>query len=190
MMFKSDDGHDALQESVGSVMRQEDDTVESIASHTNGDILNYEGATPSAVKDKSCAEKEVQGTKQQDYTKTSRKGAKTDPHQAKQAESAPSNASLSSTASSSAVDTSDGVLSGNSAASSIKRSFEFLDNMDLSIKNVRDPSASFFFGVGMYAKEWSQDEKESLVAFAKRYIIRGSNRKEHDDCFKKRRTVG
>ena len=102
MMFKSDDGHDALQESVGWVMRQEDDTVESNASHTNGDILNYEGATPSAAKDKSSAEKEVQGTEQQE-TKTSMKAAKTDSHQARQAESAPSNASLSSTASSSAV---------------------------------------------------------------------------------------
>eukprot|EP00579_Thalassiosira_antarctica_P023966 CAMPEP_0201981558 /NCGR_PEP_ID=MMETSP0904-20121228/73909_1 /ASSEMBLY_ACC=CAM_ASM_000553 /TAXON_ID=420261 /ORGANISM="Thalassiosira antarctica, Strain CCMP982" /LENGTH=188 /DNA_ID=CAMNT_0048534153 /DNA_START=1 /DNA_END=567 /DNA_ORIENTATION=- len=187
-MFTSDDEHDAPKEPAGWSIRQEDDTANTNNSpRTNGDIWNDQDATSNAAKDKSHAEKEVQGTEQPEYTKRqiyATQASWTSPVLAV----ASSNVRLSSTASSFAAGTFDDVLGENSAASSIKRSFDLLNNIDLRINNVRDPSESFFFGSGMYTNVWSQEEKDRLIDFANKYIIRGSEKKEHDDCTKKRRT--
>ena len=187
-MFKSDDGHDAPKEPASWSIRQEDDTAQSNNSAcTNGDTWNDQDAASNAAKDKSHAEKEVQCSEQPECTKRQIYASQASWTSPVSAVASP-NASLSSTASSFAAGTSRDILGDNSTASSIKRSFEILNNIDLRINNVRDPSESFFFGAGMYTNEWSQEEKDSLIAFANKYIIRGSEKKEHDDCAKKRRT--
>lgn len=111
-------------------------------------------------------------------------------------------ASSASSSFSSSNNNNDDVLSMNSAAASMKRSFAILNSLDLSVKRKRSDPHEFFGGcsAGMYAKEWSQEEKDSLIAFAHKYIIRGdvggdttssstSPEKQHDDCAKKRRTI-
>lgn len=125
-------------------------------------------------------------------TSTSHPGRRTSPVPAL----ASSNASIPTTAlnESSAsyavgASSSDDILSMNSTTSSINRSFTILNSLDLSVKSGRSDVPDFFSGAGLYAKEWSQDEKDNLVAFANKYIIRdGGSRStpnQHDDSPKK-----
>jgi hypothetical protein len=64
-------------------------------------------------------------------------------------------------------------LSESSVASSIKRSFERLSKIDLSVDRIRHDSMEFSGGSGLYDREWSQEETDVLVAFANEYITRG-----------------
>jgi len=69
-------------------------------------------------------------------------------------------------------------LSERSAALSIKRSFDILSKMDLSVDCARhEPIEVYNGGWILYDREWSQEEKDDLVAFANKYIIRGFGNK-------------
>jgi hypothetical protein len=75
------------------------------------------------------------------------------------------------------------LLSERSAAKSIKRSFDILSKMDLSVDHTRHNSSEFCSGWGLYDREWSEEEKDELVAFANKHIIRGCGDKNdpHED---------
>eukprot|EP00581_Thalassiosira_minuscula_P012902 CAMPEP_0183719106 /NCGR_PEP_ID=MMETSP0737-20130205/12188_1 /TAXON_ID=385413 /ORGANISM="Thalassiosira miniscula, Strain CCMP1093" /LENGTH=215 /DNA_ID=CAMNT_0025948807 /DNA_START=329 /DNA_END=976 /DNA_ORIENTATION=+ len=96
-------------------------------------------------------------------------------------ELASSSATLSSTAASTLA-TRD-TLSEASSRSSIKRSFDLLNNIDLSVKRTRyDLSITFFWESEMYPNEWTQEGTDSLVDLANDIIL--------GKYEKKRRTVG
>ena len=84
-------------------------------------------------------------------------------------------------------------LSERSAALSIKRSFERLSKIDLSVDRTHHEPIGFYSGWGLYNREWSQEEKDVLVAFANKYIIRGGGDKneqhDNDGRAKKERTL-
>jgi hypothetical protein len=72
------------------------------------------------------------------------------------------------------------VLGVNFTASSIKRSFAKLSKMDLSVNRASYQTPYFHFGFcgahggGFFGpKEMPQEDKDCLVAFANKYIIRG-----------------
>jgi len=71
-----------------------------------------------------------------------------------------------STASSESAGYCHDALSERSAASSIKRSFERLSKIDLSVDRIRNDSIEFSGGSGLYDREMSQEETDVLVAFA------------------------
>jgi hypothetical protein len=75
------------------------------------------------------------------------------------------------------------LLSERSAAKSIKRSFDILSKMDLSVDHTCHNSSEFCSGWGLYDREWSEEEKDELVAFANKHIIRGCGDKNdpHED---------
>jgi hypothetical protein len=90
----------------------------------------------------------------------------------------------------------DDVLSASSTAASIKRSFDILQKMEhrLNKEHVHRDPPTFFpgMGMGMYRKEWTQEEKDGLVAFANKHILgkrteREEERKEEEDRFAKKR---
>jgi hypothetical protein len=94
--------------------------------------------------------------------------------------------------------TSDDVLSESSTAASIKRSFNILKTMEhrLNKQHIhRDPTPAFFpgMGMGMYRKEYTQEEKDGLVAFANKHILGKRTEREEERieeesrCTKKRR---
>ena len=74
-------------------------------------------------------------------------------------------------------------LSELSAAKSIKRSFDKLSKMDLSVHHTRHRPIEFCSGWGLYDRECSAEETDALVAFANKYIIRGCGDKndQHED---------
>ena len=80
-----------------------------------------------------------------------------------------------------------------SAALSIKRSFERLSKVDLSVDRTSHEPIGFCSGWVLYDREWSQEETDVLAAFANNYIIRGGRDKngQHDneDRAKKGRTL-
>lgn len=90
----------------------------------------------------------------------------------------------------------DDVLSESSTAASIKRSFNILKTMEhrLNKQHVHRDPPTFFPGMGMvmYRKEYTQEEKDGLVAFANKHILgkrteREEERKEEEDRFAKKR---
>ncbi len=84
-------------------------------------------------------------------------------------------------------------LSERSAALSIKRSFERLSKIDLSVDRTYYVPIEFYSGWGLYDREWSEEEKDVLVAFANKHIIRGGGDKngqhDNDGRAKKGRTL-
>ena len=78
-----------------------------------------------------------------------------------------------STASSESAGYCHDALSESSAASSIKRSFERLSKIDLCVDRIRHEPMEYSGGWGLYDREWSEEEKDGLVAFAQKYIIQG-----------------
>ena len=89
----------------------------------------------------------------------------------------------------------DDVLSESSTAASIKRSFDILKKMEPHLdKHIRRDPPNFFPGMGggMYTKKWTQEEKDSLIAFANKHILgkraeRDEERREEERSAKKRR---
>ena len=63
-------------------------------------------------------------------------------------------------------------LNQQSAAKSIKRSFDILSKIDLSVDHTRHEPNKFYSVWGVCDKEWSEEDKDLLVAFANKYIIR------------------
>ena len=92
---------------------------------------------------------------------------------------------------------SDDVLSESSTAASIKRSFNILKTMEhrLNKQHVHRDPPTFFPGMGMvmYRKEYTQEEKDGLVAFANKHILGKRTEREEERieeearCTKKRR---
>jgi hypothetical protein len=104
-----------------------------------------------------------------------------------------SSESTSTTSSEESAGYNNDALSERSAALSIKRSFERLSKIDLSVDRTHHEPIVFYSGWGLYDREWSQEEKDDLVAFAKKYIIRGGGDKneqhDNDGRAKKGRTL-
>jgi hypothetical protein len=104
-----------------------------------------------------------------------------------------SSESTSTTSSEESAGYNNDALSERSTTSSIKRSFERLSKIDLSVDRTRHGPIEFYSGWGLYDREWSQEETDALVAFAHKYIIRGGGDKnglhDNDGRAKKVRTL-
>jgi hypothetical protein len=86
--------------------------------------------------------------------------------------------------------------SERSAVLSIERSFDRLSKIDLSVDRACHEVTDFHGGWSEYNREWSEEETNVLVAFAKKNIIQGcDNRKryheeDHDCAMNGRNIVG
>ena len=131
-----------------------------------------------------------------------------------------SSSATATTSSSTKVEAAKGVNNDSSTsklvitdtATSIKRSFDILNSLDLTgeysgnkrRRTYEDTTPEIFCGAGSYyAKEWTQEEKDRLVAFANKYIINcdslgddsngggggGKDEEKNDMSEKKRRTL-
>lgn len=95
--------------------------------------------------------------------------------------SAPSEAASTAQESSSGTTTNayEDALSPANTALSIQRSFDILSKMNLCAPYERRRDVvrpDYFCGEGSYAKELTEDEKQSLIDFANEYIIGGSSK--------------
>ncbi|KAL3809102.1 hypothetical protein ACHAXA_008578 [Cyclostephanos tholiformis] len=85
--------------------------------------------------------------------------------------------------------------SERSAVLSIKRSFDILSKIDLSVDRDSHESIEYNSGWSIYHREWSEEEKDVLVAFAKKNIIlgwrekNGQREKDKDRAKKGRMTL-
>lgn len=80
----------------------------------------------------------------------------------------------------------DDPLSAVNTAASIKRSFDVLSRIDLSLNDNDRRPFDFFLGENIYAKEWTQEEKDELLALAKKYILGGESKDDTDKAKKQR----
>mmetsp|Transcript_18065 Transcript_18065/g.39350 ORF Transcript_18065/g.39350 Transcript_18065/m.39350 type:complete len:207 (-) Transcript_18065:515-1135(-) len=177
--------------------QEEDIAKNNTPNHPNGESLNDLplDTTPSKATNEPCTKKEVRGSKKPNEDTNTKRGTSkyeikidafpqtTRPCPTPVFASSDSNSSPSPmptdtdcTITTDAYATAN-VLSKQSFASSIERSFEMLNNLNLSNNDIRDPWGPFFSEAEVYNQEDSQEDIDDLVAFADKYIIKRSDKK-------------
>ena len=162
--------------------------------HCNCGILKDQGVSvPIGLKDAEAdTEKESQRPKHLEYYSKKRTSIcyapKSSEPQASLRTQVPS-LSSSTTSMLSSASSCNACSISDSAANSIKRSFDILLKMDLSCNGISVPPESVLSEASeMHFKEWSQAEKDEIVDFAKKYIInQEAISRQYGDCTKKKR---